>query len=208
MFDLPAKDQLLTGKLLSNAKADFDPQTGAAGRVDDLQRPRRQAVQGTSRRSSPAQGKADYDTAKATDPTAQPLNYVRQFAVILDGALETYPYIDFQRTPDGIGKNSQITGVTAGEARDVATVLASGSLPVEFARLSQTQVSATLGKASLRQGLIAGLARPPDRDDLDGRLLPVPGRDRRHRAADLRGVVLRGDPRHPGDADACPASPA
>ena len=105
-----------------------------------------------------AQGKADYDTAKATDPTAQPLNYVRQFAVILDGALETYPYIDFQRTPDGIGKNSQITGVTAGEARDVATVLASGSLPVEFARLSQTQVSATLGKASLRQGLIAGLA--------------------------------------------------
>ncbi|MDX6378097.1 MAG: SecD/SecF fusion protein, partial [Gaiellaceae bacterium] len=104
------------------------------------------------------QGKADYDAAKATDPSADPLNYVRQFTVILDGELETYPYIDFQRTPDGIGKDSQITGVTVDEAKDVATVLASGSLPVEFARLSQTQVSATLGKTSLQQGLIAGVA--------------------------------------------------
>ena len=48
--------------------------------------------------------------------------------------------------------------MTRREAKDVATVLASGSLPVEFVRLSQTQVSATLGKTSLRQGLIAGIA--------------------------------------------------
>jgi SecD/SecF fusion protein len=157
MFDLPAKDQLLTGKLLSSAKADFDPQSGQpVVSMTFNDRGGKLFKDITSKLA--AQGKADYDAAKATDPTAQPLNYVRQFAVILDGQLETYPYIDFQRTPDGIGKNSQITGVTASEAKDVATVLASGSLPVEFARLSQTQVSATLGKASLRQGLIAGLA--------------------------------------------------
>src|SRR3954447_3406550 len=157
MFDLPAKDQLLTGKLLSNAKADFDPQSGQPV-VSMTFNDRGGNLFKDITSKLAAEGKADYDAAKATDPSAQPLNFVRQFAVILDGRLETYPYIDFQRTPDGIGKNSQITGVTLDEAKDVATVLASGSLPVEFARLSQTQVSATLGKESLRQGLIAGLA--------------------------------------------------
>jgi SecD/SecF fusion protein len=157
MFDLPAKDKLLTGKDLSTARADFDPSTGepvVSMQFNDRGGKLFKEITGNLAR----QGKADYDAAKATDPSADPLNYVRQFTVILDGELETYPYIDFQRTPDGIGKDSQITGVTVDEAKDVATVLASGSLPVEFARLSQTQVSATLGKTSLQQGLIAGVA--------------------------------------------------
>ncbi len=157
MFDLPAKDQLLTGKDLSTARADFDPGTGepvVSMQFDDRGGRLFKEITGDLAR----QGRADFDAAKATDPNADPLNYVRQFTVILDGELETYPYIDFQRTPDGIGKDSQITGVTLEEAKDVATVLASGSLPVEFARLSQTQVSATLGKTSLEQGLIAGVA--------------------------------------------------
>ncbi len=157
MFDLPAKDKLLTGKDLSTARADFDPSTGepvVSMQFNDRGGKLFKEITGNLAR----QGKADFDAAKATDPNADPLNYVRQFTVILDGALETYPYIDFQRTPDGIGKDSQITGVTLDEAKDVATVLASGSLPVEFARLSQTQVSATLGKTSLEQGLYAGIA--------------------------------------------------
>ena len=157
LFDLPPKDKLLTGKDLSTARADFDPSTGepvVSMQFDDRGGKLFKQITGDLAR----QGKADYDAAKATDPNANPLNFVRQFTVILDGELETYPYIDFQRTPDGIGKDSQITGVTAQEAKDVATVLASGSLPVEFARLSQTQVSATLGKTSLEQGLIAGAA--------------------------------------------------
>jgi SecD/SecF fusion protein len=164
MFDLPTtadgaldKANLLTGKDLSTARADFDPQTGepvVSMQFNDRGGKLFKKITGNLAQ----QGKADYDAAKATDPSADPLNYVRQFTVILDGSLETYPYIDFQRTPDGIGKDSQITGVTASEAKDVATVLASGSLPVEFARLSQTQVSATLGKTSLEQGLYAGIA--------------------------------------------------
>ena len=43
------------------------------------------------------------------------------------------------------------------EASDIALVLQSGSLPVRFVSLSSSQVSATLGAESLRQGLIAGL---------------------------------------------------
>ncbi len=157
LFDLPAEDVRLTGKELETARADFDTATGepvVSMRFSERGGKLFKQITGDLAR----QGKADYDNAKATDPNANPLDYVRQFAVILDGELETYPYIDFERTPDGIDRDSQITGVTLEEAKDVSTVLASGSLPVEFVRLSQTQVSATLGKTSLEQGLYAGLA--------------------------------------------------
>jgi SecD/SecF fusion protein len=157
LFDLPPEDVRLTGKELETARADFDTATGepvVSMRFSERGGKLFKKITGDLAR----QGKADYDAAKATDPNANALDYVRQFAVILDGELETYPYIDFERTPDGIDRDSQITGVTLEEAKDVSTVLASGSLPVEFVRLSQTQVSATLGKASLEQGLFAGLA--------------------------------------------------
>ena len=79
------------------------------------------------------------------------------FAVILDNKIEATPTISYVRTPHGIDGNAQITGLTTGEANRIALVLQSGSLPVTFNTLSQSQVSATLGKDSLRQGLIAGL---------------------------------------------------
>ena len=79
------------------------------------------------------------------------------FAVILDNKIEATPTISYQRTPDGIDGNAQITGLTTGEANRIALVLQSGSLPVTFNTLSQSQVSATLGKDSLRQALIAGI---------------------------------------------------
>ena len=67
-------------------------------------------------------------------------------------------------------------------------MLQSGSLPVTFNTLSQSQVSATLGKDSLRQALIAGII---------GLLVVMIylvvfyrllGRRRRPRAAHLRGA--------------------
>ena len=79
------------------------------------------------------------------------------FAVILDNKIEATPTISYQRTPDGIDGNAQITGLTSGEANRIALVLQSGSLPVTFNTLSQSQVSATLGKDSLHEALIAGL---------------------------------------------------
>src|SRR5690606_25707978 len=42
------------------------------------------------------------------------------------------------------------------EAANLALVLNTGALPVRFEVVSKTQVSATLGEQSLRQGLIAG----------------------------------------------------
>ena len=115
------------------------------------------------------------------------------FAVILDNKIEATPTISYQRTPDGIDGNAQITGLSSGEANRIALVLQSGSLPVTFNTLSQSQVSATLGKDSLRQAPDRRHPRPARRDDLPAGLLPAARARRRPRAADLRGVLLRAD---------------
>ena len=61
---------------------------------------------------------------------------------------------------DGIGGGrAQIEGnFTVQEAQDLALVLQTGALPVEFQTLSETQISATLGQDSLREALRAAIA--------------------------------------------------
>lgn len=158
MFDMPAKDRLLTGKYLDNAQADVDSTSGqpiVTMSFDDTGLKMFAAIT----KQLAHDGKADYDRAGGATSGASPVSYAHQFAIVLDGEIATYPYIDFQANPDGISTNpSQITGVTQDESHDIATILSSGSLPVEFVRISQTSVSATLGRTSLDQGLVAGLA--------------------------------------------------
>ena len=90
-------DQLLHRQGAVEAKADFDPQTGQPV-VSMTFNDRGGKLFKEITRKLAAQGKADYDAAKATDPTAQPLNYVRSSRSSSTAKLETYPYIDFQRT--------------------------------------------------------------------------------------------------------------
>ncbi|MEW6553200.1 MAG: protein translocase subunit SecD [Actinomycetota bacterium] len=80
----------------------------------------------------------------------------RQLAIVLDYAIESYPSVKDAIT-SGEG---EITGnFTREEARDLALVLKIGALPVEFDPDPLVEnISATLGRDSLRQGLIAGLA--------------------------------------------------
>jgi SecD/SecF fusion protein len=158
LFDLPPASQLLTGRDLTAAQADVDPNTGQP--IVTMSFDDHGAALFTKITAKLAHdGKAAYDAAVAAGQTATASNYFRPFAIILDGQLESYPIIDFTQNPDGItGNNSQITGVTSAESHNIADVLSSGSLPVSFFRVSQTQISATLGKTSLRQGLIAGIA--------------------------------------------------
>jgi SecD/SecF fusion protein len=83
-----------------------------------------------------------------------PTNYAQHFAIVLDGVLESTPYIDFQQNPDGIpGPNAEIdlNGGSFQEAKDLALVLQTGALPVTFQQIERTDVSATLGKSSLTQ---------------------------------------------------------
>ena len=155
MFDLPPLKDRLTGDDLSSAKADFDPQSGQPIVLMDFD-DRGAKLFGQITKQLADRGRSEWSAAGAQAGTEQA--YFQRFSIILDGELETYPTIDFVQNPDGIqGGSAQITGLgSPQEAQDIALVLQSGSLPVRFVALSSSQVSATLGQTSLRDGLIAG----------------------------------------------------
>ena len=83
----------------------------------------------------------------------------QSFAIVLDGEIRSFPSIDFDRLPDGIaGGNAIIEGLDdLEEAQDLALVLQTGALPVEFVQVERTDISATLGEDSLREAVIAGI---------------------------------------------------
>src|SRR5664280_2115484 len=85
----------------------------------------------------------------------------QHFAVVLDEQLITTPSIDYTKYPEGIDATtgSQISGgFTINSAQELAQELQSGALPIKLEPISNSQISATLGKTALNQGLIAGLA--------------------------------------------------
>jgi SecD/SecF fusion protein len=86
--------------------------------------------------------------------------YAGHNAIILDGRLRETPYIDYSdsRLSTGIVGNAQITEPSAKAADRTALVLQSGSLPYVFKRLAETTVTATLGKSSLHQAILAAAA--------------------------------------------------
>ena len=84
---------------------------------------------------------------------------LQHFAVALDGRLISVASIDPQQLPDGIdGQNGAVIegGFTIQSAQDLANLIKLGALPIDLKLISQSQVSATLGKQALHQGLIAG----------------------------------------------------
>ena len=86
----------------------------------------------------------------------------QHFAIVLDNELRSYPSIDFKKYPDGIDPSNggaQITGMkNLTEAKNLALVLQTGALPVNFVAVERTDVSATLGSDSLRQARDAAIA--------------------------------------------------
>jgi SecD/SecF fusion protein len=105
------------------------------------------------------------NAANAAGQTGSDLNTVTQFAqhfaIVLDGELKSTPYIDYKQNPDGIdprGGGAEISNINSfSEAKDLALVLQTGALPVEFTQIERTDVSATLGKDSLREAKTAAL---------------------------------------------------
>ncbi len=94
-------------------------------------------------------------------PGVNPQSVLQHFAVALDGRLISVASIDPQQLPDGIdGQNGALIqgGFTIQSAQDLASLLQLGALPIELRLISQSQVSATLGKQALHQGLLAGAA--------------------------------------------------
>jgi preprotein translocase subunit SecD len=89
-------------------------------------------------------------------------NEPQTFAIVLDNVMESDPMIDYTDPTlrDGISGGAEISGgnMTVQESKDLAFVLNTGALPVKLETAYEQQVSATLGKDSLDQALIAGLA--------------------------------------------------
>ncbi len=121
---------LLTGEVVRTARAAFDQGSG------------RWYVQ----LFLTGKGSPSFDAMAAA-------NRGKQIAIVLDGIVESAPTIDavsFQGKPT-------ITGsFTQKEASDLALVLRYGALPVQLTEKSVDNISATLGKDSLRAGLAAG----------------------------------------------------
>jgi preprotein translocase subunit SecD len=77
-----------------------------------------------------------------------------QIAIVVDRVIISSPSVQGAIT----GGTGEITGGFAEtEARDLATVLNAGALPVELTRQQVQTVSPTLGAESLRQGIVAGI---------------------------------------------------
>ncbi|HEY6424603.1 MAG TPA: protein translocase subunit SecD [Pseudonocardiaceae bacterium] len=81
-------------------------------------------------------------------------NVGKQAAFLLDGEVVSAPQIRSAILP---GQQTSITGsFSQAEAQNLANVLKYGSLPLSFQASESETISATLGLASLRAGLLAG----------------------------------------------------
>ncbi len=121
----------LTGRILKTARAEFDPTSGL-WRVGFT-------LTGT--------GAKEFDQLAAQ-------NVGRQVAIVLDGVVKSAPAI----RQASFGGSGVIEGdFSEQEAKDLALVLRFGALPVELRPETVQEVSASLGKDSLRAGIGAGL---------------------------------------------------
>jgi SecD/SecF fusion protein len=95
----------------------------------------------------------------ASGTVQDPEQALQSFAIVLDREIKSAPTVDWRSNPDGIaGGAAEITGIgDVGEAQDLALVLQTGALPLEFEQIDLTEVSATLGHESLRQAITASL---------------------------------------------------
>ncbi|HEY6567539.1 MAG TPA: protein translocase subunit SecD [Actinomycetota bacterium] len=93
---------------------------------------------------------AEATTAAVSKPPPQ-----NQIAIVVDRVIISSPTVN---DPITTGSGVITGGFTETEAKDLATVLNAGALPVELTRQSVQTVSPTLGSESLRQGIVAGVA--------------------------------------------------
>jgi SecD/SecF fusion protein len=137
---------------LSGTRADIDPQSGGPVVLMQFTGKGKKIFHDITRREAErgalvCQGQRD---PNAVQQCAQ------HFAIVLDREIQSVPYIDFVRNPDGIpGDNgAQIDmgrGGSLNDAKKLALVLQTGALPVKFVTAERTDVSATLGKDSLNE---------------------------------------------------------
>ena len=154
--DKPVPEMTGRDLSLSGTRQDIDPQSNAPVVLMQFTGKGGKKFHDITRREA-QRGKLLYGTAGGG---ADPQSYLQHFAIVLDNVVQSAPSIDFQQYPDGIDpiNGAQITGInSAKEAKDLAIVLQTGALPVNFIQVERTDVSATLGKDSLKQAVRAAI---------------------------------------------------
>src|SRR4051794_20652448 len=149
MRDNPA----LSGTDIKNPEQNFDQQTNSPIVTMDFTDKGKREFQRVT--SEIAQRGADN-----AFPGTNPSDASHHFAIVLDNDLVSTPFINFRENPDGIDgeTGAQISGgFTIQSAQDLANFLKIGALPIQLELISRSQVSATLGKQALHQGLTAGI---------------------------------------------------
>ena len=152
----------LTGKDLqtSGIRADIDPQTNqwvtllsfSGHGSHQFQKITKAEYQRGSQAAALAGHAGDRD-----QNTVQ--QYAGHSAIVLDGQLESTPYIDYTDAAlqNGIAGGAQITTGDQTQAKNLALILQTGALPYNFQQIERTDVSSTLGKDSLTQAWHAAL---------------------------------------------------
>ncbi|TML85809.1 MAG: hypothetical protein E6G09_05055, partial [Actinobacteria bacterium] len=143
---------------LSGTRADIDPQTNSPVVLMQFTGKGKKIFHTITRREA-QRGALTCQGQTGSNAVSQ---CAQHFAIVLDGQIQSAPYIDFVRNPDGIpGDNgAQIDmgrGGGIGDAKRLALVLQTGALPVTFDTAERTDVSATLGKDSLTQAKKAAI---------------------------------------------------
>jgi SecD/SecF fusion protein len=146
-------DSELSGSDITDPKQNFDPQTQEPNVTMNFTDKGRKAFARATKRE--AQRGSNILLPPGTDKQ----NAFQNFAITLDNQIVSLANISFIDNPDGIpgDTGAQISGLGGiQEAQDLANNLRIGALPVTLKLISKTQVSSTLGKQALHQGLIAG----------------------------------------------------
>src|SRR5207248_6626547 len=101
------------------------------------------------------------EITRAEAVRGQTLGQQQSFAIVLDNQIYSFPTINYQQYPGGIDPTAggaEITGLqSVSEAKHLALVLQTGALPVKFVTIERSDVSATLGKDSLKQAEYAAI---------------------------------------------------
>ena len=131
-FYLVKREAVITGRDLKTARTAVDPQTNGTEVAFSLN----------------PQGATKFKRATGA-------NIGRNLAIILDGRVESAPVIQGQISDEG-----RITGgrYTAQEADELAKVLRAGALPATLRYLQELTVGASLGRDSIRSGILASAA--------------------------------------------------
>ncbi|MEK6277307.1 MAG: protein translocase subunit SecD [Actinomycetota bacterium] len=143
----------LSGSDLKDPKQEFDPSTNQPNVTFGFTDSGRGKFQDVTREI------AQRGAANAL-PGENPAAASDHFAVVLDNEVVSRPIINYAENPDGIDgrTGAQISGdFTSGQAQDLAEFLKRGALQIDLKLISQSQISASLGKEALDQGLKAAI---------------------------------------------------